>query len=193
MNTPHTWLIPVPKLFWSEYSDEPFARCLDCNCELEERDFYLVQKCYVGTEAVFEFAICDTCRMSLSEQCSDETNRAVQAFMQSHLSRREREFQKLDEMDTVLHKCMNECAICSRARLECHRYTIGGLGHEMDLVVQLSPLAQSPLMICQECEGSLAELVSHKTRDTWDRFVEEHFDSPPGVGLDAPSGTPMLI
>jgi hypothetical protein len=56
----------------------------------------------------------------------------------------------------------------------------------MDLVVQLSPQAQSPLMICQKCEGTLGELVSQQTRDTWDRFVEEHFDSPPGVGVDSP-------
>lgn len=186
MNTPHTWLIPVPKLLWSEYSEEPFLRCVDCNCELEACDFYLVQKCYVGTEPVFEVAICDKCRTNLSVQCSEETNRAVQAFLQAHLSRREEEFKVLDEMQTVLQKCMDECAICSRPRSECHRYTVGGLGHQMDLVVQLSPQAQSPLMICQKCEGTLGELVSQQTRDTWDRFVEEHFDSPPGVEVDSP-------
>jgi len=186
MNTPRTWFIPVPKLFWSEYSDGPFARCIDCDCELEACDFYLVQKCYVGTEPVFEFAICNTCRTNVSEQCSDETNKAVQEFLQAHLRRREREFEELDEMETVLRKCMDECVICSRARSECHRYTVGGLGVEMDLVVQLSPQAQSPLMICQECEGSMGKLVSQKTRETWDRFVEEKFDSPPGVGVDSP-------
>mgnify|MGYP001229132749 CR=1 FL=1 len=193
MIPPQTWFTPVPKLFWSEYSEAPFARCIDCECELEECEFYLVQKCYVGGEAVFEFAICSTCRESVSSQCSEETNRAIQTFLMEYLSRREREFEENTEIDDVLRKCMDECIICSRLRSECHRYTIGGLCRELDLVVQLGPQAQSPLLICQDCEASLSELVSKKTRDTWDRFVEEKFDGPPGVGVDMPSGTPVLI
>ncbi|MEO2036436.1 MAG: hypothetical protein ABGZ35_30550 [Planctomycetaceae bacterium] len=193
MIPPHIWFTPVPKLFWSEYSEGPFAQCIDCKCELEDCEFYLVQKCYVGTEPVFEFAICSTCRTDVSSRCSDETNRAIHSFLLEYLSRREHEFEELTEMSDVLSKCMDECIICARARSECHRYTVGGLCHELDLVIQHGAQAQSPLMICQNCEASMSELVSKKTRETWDRFVEENFDGPPGVGLDLPSGTPVLI
>lgn len=190
---PHIWFTPVPKLLWSEYSDAPFAECIDCGCALDECEFYLVQKCYVRTESVFEFAICSTCRTNMNSQCSDETNRAIYKFLQEHVSRREREFMKLTSMEEVLHKGVDECIICGALRSECHRCTIGGLCQEMDLVVQHSPQGQSPLMICQDCEVSMSKLVSKKTRDTWDRFVEENFDDPPGVGLDQPTGTPVLI
>lgn len=193
MIPPHVWFTPVPKLFWSEYSDAPFARCVDCDCELGASDFYLIQKCYVGTEPVFEFAICSACRARVSARCSAETNRAVQAFLMQFLSRRERSFEDLDDVDDALARCLDECIVCSRARSSCHRYNIGGLFHLSDLVVQLTPQAQSPLMICQDCETSMSELVSQQTRDTWDRFVEENFDGPPGVDIDLPTGTPVLI
>ena len=193
MIPPHIWFTRVPKLFWSEYSEAPFAHCIDCKCELRECDYYLVQKCYVGTEPVFEFAVCGTCRTNVSSQCSNETNRAINAFLLKSLSRRESEFEELTNLNDALHKCMDQCIICSRRRLQCHRYTIGGLCHQLDLVVQRRSQAQSPLMICQECEASMSELVSKKTRDRWDRFIEENFDGPPGVDLELPGGRPVLI
>ncbi len=193
MIPPPIWFTSLPKLFWSEYTEAPFARCIDCNCELDDCEFYLVQKCYVGTEPVFEFAICNTCRANMSARCSDETNRAIHSFLQEHISRREREFIELTDMEEVLRKGTDECVICSQLRSECRRCTIGGLCQEMDLVVQHGLQGQSPLMICQDCEVSMSHLVSKKTRETWDRFVEENFDDPPGVGIDRPSGTPVLI
>ncbi|MCH2202866.1 MAG: hypothetical protein MK102_12915 [Fuerstiella sp.] len=193
MIPPHVWFTPVPTLFWSEYAEAPFSQCVDCECELQGCEFYLLQKCYVGTEPVFEFAICNTCRANMSSRCSEETNRAVQAFLLEYLRRRESEFKELTEMHDVLRKCVEQCLICNRLRAECHRYTIGGLCSEQNLVVQQGPQTQSPLMICQNCEASMSGLVSKQTRDTWDRFVEENFDGPPGVGLDVPGGTPVLI
>lgn len=193
MIPPHLWFTPVPRLFWSEYSEAPFAECVDCGCELNESDFYLIQKCYVGTEPVFEFAICNRCRASVSARCSEETNRNVQAFLLDLLQAREQTLEELSEVDDVLNKCLEHCLICNRARSTCHRYNIGGLFRMSDLVVQLSPQAQSPLMICQHCEAAMGELISQQTRETWDRFVEDNFDGPPGIDLDLPTGTPVLI
>jgi hypothetical protein len=48
-------------------------------------------------------------------------------------------------------------------------------------------------MICDKCEQSMAGLVSKKTRDAWDRFIEEHFDGPPGVESDLPSSYPVAF
>lgn len=193
MIPPHLWFTPVPKLFWSEYSEGPFANCVDCERPLEESDFYLIQKCYVGGEPVFEFAICGGCRSSVSAQCSEETNRAVHQFLMEHLLKRERDFEYLTEVDDALKRCLDECIVCCKARSECYRYNVGGLFRSADLVVQLSPQAQSPLMICENCEASMSRLVSQQTRDTWDRFVQEKFDGPPGINIDTPSGTPVLI
>lgn len=193
MNPPQVWFTPVPRLFWSEYADAPFERCIDCDCELQETDFYLIQKCYVGTEPVFEFAICHACRDGITARCSEETSQAVHSFLMEYLSRRERDFEEFSDVDEVLNKCLNECIVCCKARSACHRYNIAGLFHASDLVVQLTPQAQSPLMICQDCESSMSDLISQQTRDTWDRFVEENFDGPPGVDIDLPTGAPVLI
>jgi hypothetical protein len=193
MSEPRPWRFPVPKLFWSEYHDAPFEHCVDCNGLLHDADLHLIQRAFVGTEPVFEFAICHRCHESMSEQCSEETGQAVVRFMQECLGRRATEIVELTTATDAFHKCVNECVACSRPRTECHRYSIGGLCVSDQLVIEIGLMTRSPVMICHECELSISELVSKKTRDTWNRFVEDHFDGPPGAGVDLPTGTPMLL
>jgi len=193
MSESRPWRLPVPELFWSEYHEGPFEHCVDCNCLLHDADLYIVQRSFVGTEPVFEFAICQQCHESMSEQCSEETSLAVAMFMQECLLRRFTETQDVATATDAYHKCVDECVSCSRPRTECHRYGLGGLCVNNQLVIEVGFMTRSPVMICHECEMSISELVSKKTRDTWNRFVEDNFDGPPGVGLDLPTGTPMLL
>ena len=193
MNEPNPNRLPIPQLFWSEYLEGPFENCIDCGCPLPEADHYLIQRSFVGTEPVFEFAICKRCHEALGGQCSEETSQAVTSFMMSALSDRMLELQQDVTAEEILEKSVNECIVCSKSRSECHRYGLAGISMGSELVVEMSLFARSPLMICHDCELQMSELVSKKTRDTWDRFVEENFDGPPGVGLDLPHGAPMLI
>ena len=48
-------------------------------------------------------------------------------------------------------------------------------------------------MMCEDCNSALSEQISKQTRDSWDRFVEDHFNGPPGIELDSPSQHPVLI
>jgi hypothetical protein len=193
MSEPRPWRLPVPKLFWSEYHGAPFDRCVDCDCLLEDAELYLIQRSFVGTEPIFEFAICRQCHESMSEQCSEETAQAVTLFMQECLLRRAEEMQEVATASDAFHKCVDECVSCSRPRSDCHRYGVGGLCVSSQLVIEVGFLTRSPVMICHDCELSISDLVSKKTRDTWNKFVEDHFGGPPGVGLDLPTGTPVLL
>ena len=93
----------------------------------------------------------------------------------------------------LLNRCMNFCLICDRSREQCHRYSLAGLFRQNEIVVQTSFVGQSPVMICDDCEQSLAGLISKQTRDNWDRFVEQHFDGPPGIDIEDPSQSPMAF
>jgi len=193
MSESRPWRLPVPELFWSEYHNAPFEHCVDCECRLDDAELYLIQRSFVGTEPVFEFAICRQCHESMSDQCSKETGQAVMQFMQKCLLKRAAEIQELTTATEAFHKCVDECVSCSKPRNECHRYGIGGLCVADQLIIEVSFLARSPVMICHNCEMSISNLVSKKTRETWNRFVEDNFDGPPGVGLDLPTGAPMLL
>jgi hypothetical protein len=45
-----------------------------------------------------------------------------------------------------------------------------------------------PLCLCGKCEEEIQDLLSKKTRDVWDEFIETHFDGPPSSTRDLPVG-----
>ena len=102
-----------------------------------------------------------------------------------------REIEEEEDGQALLDRCMNFCVICGLEREQCHRYSVAGLCRDSEIVAQVTPISRTPLMVCEKCEMGMADLISEKTRDSWDRFVEEHFDGPPGVEVDSPSSYPM--
>lgn len=198
----------VPQPFWSEYSGKPFFRCIDCEVPLIEASAYVVQKRIVGGEAVFEMALCEGCRGKMAFDCSEETKARINSFMGEHFRNRAVEGVPDDEGPQVievrriedeaqgqelLRRCMDYCLICDRERSECHRYSLAGLCRDDEIVAQISPVSRTPLMICDKCESGMGDLISKQTRDSWDKFVSEHFDGPPGVEVDSPSSFPLPL
>ena len=98
-----------------------------------------------------------------------------------------------EEGDALIRQCMDYCLVCGADRETCHRYSLAGLCQDAQLVAQMTPVSRTPLMICSDCEEGMAHLVSKKTRDAWDRFIDEHFDGPPGVESDVPGSYPVAF
>ena len=199
---------PVPKLFWSEYSGEPFFKCVDCEVPLIESNVYVIQKRYVAGEAVFEMAMCERCRDKLTQEYSEETRANISAYMKQQFQKSAaaglddvagtqvievREIEEPEDGEALLQRCIEHCLVCGTERSKCHRYSLAGLCRDNEIVAQVTPISQTPLMVCEKCELGMADLVSQQTRDSWDRFVEENFDCPPGVEVDSPSSYPMAF
>ncbi|MCP4785246.1 MAG: hypothetical protein GY903_25805 [Fuerstiella sp.] len=199
---------PVPKLFWSEYSGEPFFNCIDCEVPLIESNVYVIQKRYVAGEAVFEMAMCERCRDKLTQEYSEETRGNIAAYMKTQFQKSAaaglddvagtqiievREIEEPADGEALLQRCIEHCLVCGTERSKCHRYSLAGLCRDNEIVAQVTPISQTPLMVCEKCEMGMADLVSQQTRDSWDRFVEGHFDCPPGVEVDSPNSYPMAF
>ncbi len=199
---------PVPKLFWSEYSGAPFFNCIDCEVPLIESNVYVIQKRYVAGEAVFEMAMCERCRDKLTQQYSEETRGNITAYMTKQFQKSAaaglddvagtqiievREIEETEDGEALLNRCIEHCLICGTERSKCHRYSLAGLCRDNEIVAQVTPVSQTPLMVCEKCELGMADLVSQQTRDSWDRFVEDNFDCPPGVEVDSPNRYPMAF
>ena len=187
------WRLPLPKLFWSEYHNGPFPRCIDCDVPLLETDAYFVQRNFVGSQPVFEMAMCHSCQKTLSEQCSKKTTTAVNLQMMAWLLEGVGQLREFESAKDVLGVCIDSCIGCRQPRIECHRFATGGLCTGQDLIVHADLTSRSPFVICENCQLEVSELISEKTRDVWDRFMEQHFDGPPGIDLDVPTGSPILI
>ena len=197
MPFPGVFFAPIPKLFWSAYRDAPFVKCIDCEQPLLESSVFVVNKRFVAGETVFEMAMCNRCREQFTLQYSEETRTNIAAFFSAHFAKNAAALNSSDDEtlagEQLLDHCMNHCGICGIARSSCHRYSIAGLCREHDIIAQLSAMGQTPLMVCEKCELEMSKLVSKQTRESWDRFVDEHFDGPPGVELDAPTAYPVAF
>lgn len=177
--------LEMPELFYSEETRRPFQLCIDCGAflptELAGEGYYYVHKTIVRSEAVFEFAMCLDCNTKLQEEFSRETQAAIQRFCAENIH--PREILEWDSIDEHL-EC---CVVCRRTREECHRFSLAGFGVGFQLIMGVGPF-----LMCDDCESQMSELVSEKTRKEWDRFVEENFDSPPGVSADWPQ-VPLMV
>ncbi|MCA9052385.1 MAG: hypothetical protein KDA75_01045 [Planctomycetaceae bacterium] len=199
----------VPRDFHSEYLSAPFLRCIDCETELlDAQQAYSVIKSYVARETVFEMAICGRCSMRLAESYSAESKAAFENSMRQWKQRQppapptiaaDPDAATADSSlpsDWLLPGDVNQlqhCASCGRSREACHRYSIVGTFLGRALVSAPQAPLQLPLLICDECNSAATENISRQTRDSWDRFVEDHFDGPPGIELDSPKFDPVLL
>lgn len=202
------FLSSVPKLFWSEYSGKPFLKCIGCKIPLMESNMHVVKKRIVGGEAVFEMAMCNGCQEKQAKEMSEETRKNITAYMAKQFQQQAAKHlpddgeehvieiahvENEEEGQALLNRCTDKCMICEVDRSECHRYSIAGMCQDANLVVQVTPVVQTPFMVCEKCEMQMSELVSQETRDSWDRFVQENFDGPPGVEIDSPDHYPMAF
>jgi hypothetical protein len=193
MPFPDVFFAPIPRLLWSDYLDAPFVQCIDCEQPLLESSVFVINKRFVAGETIFEMAMCNRCREAFALEYSEETKAAIAEFFRQHFGRNRGDSEEELTGEALVEYCMNHCCVCDVHRDKCHRYSIAGLCRELDIIAQISSFGQTPLMICEKCEGGMEGLVSAKTRESWDRFIEEHFDGPPGIEMDSPSAYPVTF
>ncbi len=202
---------PIPKLFHSAYSDEAFSHCLDCECELKSHEtFYTVQKFVVAGETVFELAMCDGCRAQLYQRFSDESRATIQRFISDRRDETEEspaavptetETEKENHPATMAITdvesldSLQACVLCHTPKAQLRRYALVGLFLGDEIFVMQAPPAPFPMpcLVCDACNSGLDGMLSQKTREEWNEFVEEHFPGPPGIELDSPRQTPLMV
>lgn len=195
------FLLPIPDIFWSEYLSGPFTECIDCSCSLDQVPAFIIQKKLVAGEAVFEMAMCGTCRQALASKYSEETKTNINRRMEDQFERNMKADASVDNDrqattwsgSELLQSCLDHCLFCNASRKQTRRYSLAGLFIQSSIVVQRNRYGQSPVMVCDDCERELGTLISKQTRDNWDRFIGEHFDGPPGVENDSPADHPMYF
>ncbi len=190
----------IPRIFHSDYTSQPFDACDDCGIELRSGLLHIIQKAIVAGETVFELALCVRCVSRLNEEYSEQSREAIQQFIneQAPGAQTPDEAQGVwpvlldDDQDPLSN--LERCGFCDKPRLECRRYCIAGIfaAGQGALTAMTGPL-DFPLTICDDCNIRMNDRVSQQTRDRWNRFVEEHFDGPPGIDLDSPQPELLLM
>jgi hypothetical protein len=165
---------PVPKVLFSDYTDEIFSSCTRCGETLG--DFpggYQISKAWKNGECVFEYALCDHCRTALMEEFSVESKKKLADFQDKKVN---------------FDHGLDCCSVCATPRSDPDQndYVLTGVCEGNHLL--------HGLMVCGKCGEKTQELLSTPTKDTWRRFREENFPGPPGDHvLDPVQPTGVLI
>lgn len=168
-------LPPIPKELYSEYEERPFRSCTRCGESLAEfPEGYKISKVFKNGEAIFEYALCFHCLEGMMEESSEESR---ERLMQFQMERMREDVEGLQD-----------CALCenTRSSLEKPEFALVAGCQGMGVI--------ESHMICIHCMEDMSALVSKKTRDSWNRFVEENFPGVPADFVPAPSdGTPAPV
>lgn len=152
---------PIPSELYSFYEDRPFRSCTRCGEGLFDfKNGYRVSKVYKGDEVIFEYALCVPCLQNMMEESSEESRQRLYDFQMSRI----RQVAGFDE-----------CALCDRVEEYSQIMDYGLVG------ICLGEAIVEANKICGLCMEEMSELVSKKTRESWNRFVDENF---PGVPAD---------
>jgi hypothetical protein len=167
----------------SDETGEAFSHCVCCTMPLlEVAAPWLVNKEIVRGECVLEYAICQPCRDDVTDRLSEESKESVRNFLEQEIDweARMKEFMLAHELTDRFRACI----ACQTPREELTGFGLSALFDPGGGVVE-GPL---PLLICQPCIGRMTAQLSEKSRAVWRKFLEDHFEGPPGD-----SGLPGLM
>jgi len=174
--------------FYSHETGEPFQSCIACGLPLDDPEVpYLVAKSFRGPECIFEYAICDLCRSTMAREFSEESRQRLAEFFQQRVNIGQRS--ALLTLGPVADPWIAACAACGTPRQDAASFSLGAVFLANEMIFD-----PYPLCLCGKCEEDIQNLISKKTRDIWDDFVETHFEGPPAHLLDLPAGgKPVLF
>lgn len=159
----------------------PFEQCTQCGCTLAgSGEPWIVNKEWHRGECVMEYALCHVCRSGMIASISEESARYVQGFFESHIDalRWFGHFAAQDDPEGLVESCF----ACGLPRGETEAFGISAMLSAPGML-EIGPL---PVMICQGCSAMVEEGLSKETRDSWERFIDDNFPGPPGLGEALP-------
>ncbi len=177
----------VPPIFHSLEKDEPFSHCITCEKALHELSVpYTVSKVFKGPECVFEYAMCQPCRLEMSQSFSEESRKKIDDFFNQKVNLADRSL----AMEGSEHHTdwMKSCLTCGTPANEVRDYSVACMAFSDTLV--FDPF---PMMVCSPCEQKIQKQLSKETKDQWDKFVANNFEGPPADALDPTRGVPVLV
>jgi hypothetical protein len=144
--------IPIPRDLFSEHDEAPFKTCSDCGSSLSEPEtLHIIGKSWRDGEAVFEFALCMNCALTLFSQYSEESKKNLEAYFQPR--------------EGFASAGLSACARCGTggAPLEDER--------NVEAVAIGGRLLEEPILICGPCADGAEKVLSKKTKEVFDDFI----------------------
>ncbi|MEL7001705.1 MAG: hypothetical protein AAFN93_03115 [Bacteroidota bacterium] len=184
----------IPEEFHSMSTGGKFERCIDCDRYLlDENEEYFIEKAikkYPGFKAqdvIFEYAICIHCAERMRSEMSTESLNSLETYMMENTDiARRMEIVQANPNNPLAW--MQECLIKGVSQEELTEYQIYAhcQGDKLNLM-------QMPYMVSSIALDEISQLLSDKTLDQLNGFMDEHFGPPPELKEPLPSRRRVIL
>jgi hypothetical protein len=196
---PSTKILPMDFFLFEQREEMPrelhdaegklFDACKQCGKNLlEPPASYTLEKVfkrYPNTESpqiLFEYAVCDDCAGEMRDEFSEESAANIQNYFAKHMANLD-DLEERD-LDARLHTCM----IKNSSLADEQEYAVVARGHGNKML-----LSHYPFAIGLTAMDEISELISEKTRDLLDDFVDRNFIGPPEFENSPVDGKWVLV
>lgn len=166
----------IPNEFYSDSNKAPFHKCTFCGTDLlEGGTSYMIEKSIkknpnnLSIHTVFEYAICMSCNLKKMQAMSEESIQNIKAYMEEHFV--------LENWESNIAKnkdYFSKCVATGTSVEDLEEYNIVG-----QFVGDKMIAGQFPILISPVIGEEIQELLSQKTKDEFDDFMNTITDVPP--------------
>lgn len=180
----------IPKEFHSDSNNSLFNNCTFCSKDLlTGEDTYMIEKSFKinpnngKKNTVLEYAICMPCNLKKMQAMSDESVENIQNYMAENFVLEELEAQA--DLDREL---LTKCAATGVKKEGLEEYNIVGQFVSDKMIV-----GQFPILLSPSIGEEIQELLSQKTKDEFDDFMDTINDVPTELKELFKTKRPVLI
>jgi hypothetical protein len=173
--------IPLPKEFYSYATGQPFDRCVTCNTYLlAPGTQYMIEKAIIRypeagvTDVAFEYAMCLPCAEKMRKSLSKESLARIENYFREHANLAGRQELLTRTGEPEPKDWINTCLLTNKPIEEETEYQLIAQCDGDNMVVGLAPY-----MISGKAADELSELLSAKTKEVLDDFIDNYFGLPP--------------
>lgn len=171
----------IPEIFQPYDKSEHFSHCVSCNVYLlDENIEYVIEKAirqypeYGTTDVIFEYAMCLKCTEKMRKELSEESLQRVEAYIMKQGNLIEQSQKLRDAHNWNVKDWLSKCAFTGQAIEDQSEYQI--IAHCKGNQLVFSAM---PYMISAQAMEEMSELLSQKTQDELNRFIDDNFGIPP--------------
>lgn len=166
----------IPKEFYSDVSGDHFKSCTFCSKDLTEGDdSYMIEKAFKVNpnngkrNTVLEYAICMACNFKKMQAMSEESVQNIKDYMENNFS-----MEDWNSVEKTEGNYFTKCAVTGKSIDDLEEFNIVG-----QFVADKMIVSQFPIMISPSIGEEIQELLSQKTKDEFDDFMNTITDIPP--------------
>ena len=178
--------LPIPVIFLNTDTGAPMTNCIQCDYDLLKGDrYYVIEKVFktypdIGTtEVLFEYAICSHCYEKMKEELSAESMANLSQYMLENTDFQAMQ-KRIEANPDNPEAWLSHCMIKGTAQEELSEYQIGACFLGDKLVTNFMP----PFLIGELAIEEMNSILSQKTKDQMDDFMNDNFGIPPELRKD---------